>query len=108
MRPEIYRSVLIPRYAELRKPLKRAGKKVLFCADGDFREFAADIVVAGADGLIFEPVMEFGEMAEKFGQSTVLVGSAVDCRDLTFGDSGRRCAAPWISSARPRPPLPRE
>jgi hypothetical protein len=85
MRPEIYRSVIIPRYAELWKPLKRAGKKVLFCSDGDFREFAADIVAAGADGLIFEPVMEFGEMVEKFGQSTVLVGSAVDCRDLTFG-----------------------
>jgi len=85
MRPEIYRSVIIPRYAELWKPLKRAGKKVLFCADGDFREFAADVVAAGADGLIFEPVMEFGEMVEKFGQTTVLVGSAVDCRDLTFG-----------------------
>ena len=85
MRPEIYRSMIIPRYAELWKPLKRAGKKVLFCADGDFREFAADIVAAGADGLIFEPVMEFGEMVEKFGQTTVLVGSAVDCRDLTFG-----------------------
>jgi hypothetical protein len=85
MRPEIYRSVIIPRYAELWKPLKRAGKKVLFCSDGDFREFAADIVAAGADGLIFEPVMEFGEMTEKFGGTTVLVGSAVDCRDLTFG-----------------------
>ncbi len=85
MRPEIYRSVIIPRYAELWKPLKRAGKKVLFCSDGDFREFAADIVAAGADGLIFEPVMEFGEMVEKFGQTTALVGSAVDCRDLTFG-----------------------
>jgi hypothetical protein len=85
MRPEIYRSVIIPRYAELWKPLKRAGKKVLFCSDGDFRAFAADIVAAGADGLIFEPVMEFGEMVERFSQTTVLVGSAVDCRDLTFG-----------------------
>ena len=85
MQPEIYREVIIPRYAELWKPLKRAGKKVLFCADGDFREFAADIVAAGADGLIFEPVMEFGGMVEKFGGTTVLVGSAVDCRDLTFG-----------------------
>jgi hypothetical protein len=47
--------------------------------------FADDIVAAGADGLIFEPVMEFGEMVARFGQSTVLVGSAVDCRDLTFG-----------------------
>ncbi|MBP6506614.1 MAG: hypothetical protein KA257_03530 [Opitutaceae bacterium] len=85
MRPEIYRSVIIPRYAKLWKPLKRAGKKVLFCADGDFREFAADIIAAGADGLIFEPVMNFAEMVGKFGQTTVLVGSDVDCRDLTFG-----------------------
>ena len=85
MPPDYYRAVIIPRYAELWKPLKRAGKKVLFCADGDFREFAADIVAAGADGLIFEPVMDFAEMTEKFGETTVLVGSAVDCRDLTFG-----------------------
>ena len=85
MRPEIYRSVIIPRYAELWKPLKRAGKKVLFCSDGDFREFAGDIVEAGADGLIFEPVMDFAEMTARFGRTTVLVGSAVDCRDLTFG-----------------------
>jgi hypothetical protein len=85
MRPEIYRAHIIPRYAELWKPLKRAGKKVLFCSDGDFREFAPDVVAAGADGLIFEPVMEFGEMVARFGQTTALVGSAVDCRDLTFG-----------------------
>lgn len=85
MRPEIYRAHIIPRYAELWKPLKRAGKKVLFCSDGDFREFAGDIVAAGADGLIFEPVMDFAEMVARFGQTTALVGSAVDCRDLTFG-----------------------
>lgn len=85
MAPEYYRKVIIPRYAELWRPLRRAGKKVLFCSDGDFREFAADIVAAGADGLIFEPVMEFGWMVERFADSTVLIGSAVDCRDLTFG-----------------------
>jgi len=55
MRPEIYRRVLIPRYAALWKPLRAAGKKVLFCSDGNFMEFAEDIVAAGADALIFEP-----------------------------------------------------
>jgi hypothetical protein len=85
MRPDLYRAHIIPRYAELWKPLKRAGKKVLFCSDGDFREFAGDIVAAGADGLIFEPVMDFAEMVARFGQTTALVGSFVDCRDLTFG-----------------------
>ena len=86
MRPDYYREVIIARYAELWKPLREAGKKVLFCSDGEFMELAEDVVAAGADGLIFEPVNDFGFMAERFGDSTCLVGSFVDCRDMTFGD----------------------
>ena len=93
MRPEIYRKVIIPRYAELWKPLHRSGKKVLFCSDGNFMGFAEDIVNAGADGLIFEPCNDFGFMVERFGGSTVLVGSFVDCRDLTFGKWEVVCAS---------------
>lgn len=93
MKPEIYRKVIIPRYAELWKPLHRAGKKVLFCSDGNFMEFAEDIVNAGADGLIFEPCNDFGFMVERFGGSKVLIGSFVDCRDMTLGkwDVVRSC-----------------
>lgn len=83
--PEIYRSVIIPRYAELWKPLKAAGKKVLFCSDGTFMEFFEDVAAAGADGFIFEPSNDFATVAERFGSSHCLVGSAVDCRDMTFG-----------------------
>lgn len=85
MRPDIYRSVIIPRYAELWKPLHAAGKKVLFCSDGNFMQFAGDIVAAGADGLIFEPCNHFDFMVDNFGQTTCLVGSFVDCRDLASG-----------------------
>lgn len=85
MHPEIYRTAIIPRYAELWKPLRRAGKKVLFCSDGDFTQFAGDVVEAGADGLIFEPCNDFGWMADRFGRTHCLVGSFVDCRDLAFG-----------------------
>jgi len=85
MKPDIYRRVIIPRYASLWKPLHEAGKKVLFCSDGNFLEFAADVVDAGADGLIFEPCMDFGTMVERFGGTTCLVGSYVDCRDMAFG-----------------------
>lgn len=85
MNPDIYREVIIPRYAELWKPIREAGKKLLFCSDGDFTEFAGDVAAAGADGLIFEPCMDFGYMAERFGRTHCLVGSFVDCRDLTFG-----------------------
>ncbi|MBN1542865.1 hypothetical protein JW992_12020 [candidate division KSB1 bacterium] len=86
LHPDFYRQAIIPRYAELWKPLHRAGKKVLFCADGLYSEFAGDIVAAGADGLIFEPCNDFTWMAREFGSTTCLVGSAVDCRDLLVGD----------------------
>lgn len=85
MNPEIYRQVIIPRYAELWKPLKAAGKKVLFCSDGDFTQFAPDVAEAGADGFIFEPMIDFGYMTSNFGKTHCLVGSHVDCRDMTFG-----------------------
>jgi hypothetical protein len=84
MHPSIYRKVIIPRYAELWKPLHRAGKKVLFCSDATFMEFVDDLIEAGADGFIFEPSNDFETMARRYGQSMVLVGSAVDCRDLAF------------------------
>jgi len=85
MNPEIYRKVIIPRYAELWKPIHEAGKKVLFCSDGNFTEFAPDVAEAGADGFIFEPCMDFGHMVDNFGKTHCLIGSFVDCRDLTFG-----------------------
>ena len=92
MHPDIYREVIIPRYAALWVPIHEAGKKLLFCSDGNFTEFAQDIVNAGADGLIFEPCNDFAFMAERFGATHCLVGSCVDCRDLTFG--------PWEKAAR--------
>ena len=85
MHPDIYRKVIIPRYAELWKPIHEAGKKLLFCSDGNLMEFAGDLAEAGADGFIFEPCNDFGFMVDNFGQTKCLVGSFVDCRDLTFG-----------------------
>jgi len=85
MHPDFYRKAIIPRYAELWKPLHAAGKKVLFCSDGTFTEFCRDLAEAGADGFIFEPSNDFAWMAERFGDSKCLVGSCVDCRDLTLG-----------------------
>ena len=84
MSPDIYRKVIIPRYAELWKPLHAAGKKVLFCSDGNFMEFAGDIAEAGADAFIFEPCNDFDFMVKNFGRTKCLIGSVVDCRDLTF------------------------
>jgi hypothetical protein len=43
-----------------------------------------EVAAVGADGFIFEPCVDFGSMAENFGATHCLVGSFVDCRDLTF------------------------
>ncbi len=87
MDPAFYRRVIFPRYAALWKPLKDAGKKVLFCSDGDWSMFLADIADAGADGFIFEPMVPLEHVVRDFGRTHVIVGSAVDCRTLTFADT---------------------
>ncbi|MFN4227035.1 MAG: uroporphyrinogen decarboxylase family protein [Candidatus Ratteibacteria bacterium] len=83
--PDFYRKAIIPKYGQLWKELKKNGKKILFCSDGNYSMFAKDIIEVGADGLIFEPVCDFGFMVENFGTSVCLVGSYVDCRDMTMG-----------------------
>ncbi len=85
MHPDFYRSVIFPRYAELWDVLHSAGKLVLYCSDGDFTMFLDDLARAGADGFIFEPLVDLRTVVERFGQSHVIMGSLVDCRTLTFG-----------------------
>ncbi|MGC8862026.1 MAG: uroporphyrinogen decarboxylase family protein [Armatimonadota bacterium] len=85
MHPDFYRRSIIPRYKKLWKVLKDAGKIVLFCSDGDFTEFVDDIVDAGADGLIFEPLTQLEYVVERYGKTKCIVSSKVDCRTLTFG-----------------------
>lgn len=85
VRPAFYREAIIPIYRELWKPLKAAGKKVLFCSDGTVDMFLEDIAACGADGFIFEPSNDYEKIVKTFGGSHMLAGSAVDCRTMTFG-----------------------
>ncbi len=85
MDPAFYRRVIFPRYAELWSVLKRAGKKVLFCSDGNFGEFVDDIAKAGADGFIFEPMTPLEPVVAAYGKTHFIASSKVDCRTLTFG-----------------------
>lgn len=85
MDPVFYRRAVFPRYAKLWAELKRAGKKVLFCSDGNFGAFVDDIAEAGADGFIFEPMTPLEPIVAKCGKTHVIVSSKVDCRTLTFG-----------------------
>jgi hypothetical protein len=85
MRPEMYRRIIFPRFAALWSVLKGAGKKVLYCSDGNFTMFLDDIAAAGADGFIFEQLTSLEDVVEKFAKTRVIVSSKLDCRTLTFG-----------------------
>jgi len=85
MNPSYYRKVIFPRYKVLWSVLKEAGKLVLFCSDGDYSMFLNDIAQAGADGFIFEPMVPLEAVTANYGQSHAIMGSAVDCRTLTYG-----------------------
>ncbi len=84
MDPAFYRGVIIPVYRECWEVLHRAGKKVIFCSDGTFTMFMDDLARAGADGFCFEPSNDFEWVVRRFGRTHCLIGSAVDCRTMTF------------------------
>ncbi len=84
--PDFYRRVIFPRYKQLWAVLKEAGKKVLFCSDGNFTMFIDDLAQAGAEGFIFEPLVDFDVVVAKYGKTHFIAGSKVDCRTLTFSD----------------------
>ena len=85
LRPGFYREALFPIYRELWKPLKAAGKKIIFCSDGTVDMFLEDIAACGADGFIFEPCNDFEKIVRTLGGRHMLAGSKVDCRTMTFG-----------------------
>ncbi len=97
-RPEFYRSYVFPNFKRYWDCLKDAGKKVLFCSDGNYTQFVDDLAAAGADGFIFEPTTDLAHVVARYGRTHVIIGNA-DCRILTFGTARdvakevRRCMA---------------
>lgn len=84
MHPAFYRKYIFPRFKELWRPLKEAGKRIIFCADGTYDMFLEDLAAAGADGFCFEPTNNLERLVRDYGKTHVLMGGA-DCRTLTFG-----------------------
>jgi uroporphyrinogen-III decarboxylase len=84
LRPDWYRQYVFPNYHNYLRPLREAGKKILFCSDGNFTEFIDDLVAAGATGLVMEPMTDMAYIAEKYGRSLAFVGNA-DTRILLTG-----------------------
>ena len=83
-RPEWYRKYVFPNYKKYLEPVLASGKKVMFCSDGDFTEFVDDIAASGVHGFVFEPLTSLEAIAEKYGQTHVIVGNA-DTRILLSG-----------------------
>ena len=114
--PQFYRSYVFPNFRRYWDCVKDAGKKVLFCSDGNFTEYVDDIAAAGADGFIFEPTTDLEYICRKYGRTHVIVGNA-DCRILTYGtktdivrevkrcmDLGRHCPGYFFAVGNHIPP----
>ena len=82
--PRWYRKYVFPHYERFLEPLKAAGKRVLFCSDGNFDVFVDDLAAVGMDGFILEPLTSLETIVEKYGKTHVIIGNA-DTRILLSG-----------------------
>jgi len=82
--PSWYRLYVFPALKRLIRPLRDAGKKVLFTSDGDYTGFFGDVAGCGAHGFVLEPCASLGTLAARFGRTHVIVGNA-DTRILLSG-----------------------
>lgn len=81
--PDWYRENVFPWYKEIWKPIKDAGKKVLFISDGDISLLIDDLVEAGVDGFVLDSMIDLKSVIEKYGGTKILVGN-VDAKVLTL------------------------
>ena len=83
--PKWMREHLFPWYRRLWGELKSKGIKVLFCTDGDMTPIVDDVAEAGADGFIIEECCNLEHIADKYGNSHVIIGG-IDISVLTYGN----------------------
>ncbi len=85
--PAWYEAFILPRYQELFAPIKKAGKKIIFVADGNMERFLNPLYDLGVDGVMLEnPATDFDRILERF-HDRIIIGGA-DTRLLTFGSPG--------------------
>lgn len=64
--PAWMRKYIFPRYEEFWGILKKAGKEVIFMADGCVDAFVDDVMACGARGIISEPYTDYKAIARKY------------------------------------------
>lgn len=67
--PDWMHKHIFPRYEEFWDILKRAGKEVLFMADGCVDAFVDDVMACGARGIISEPFTDYKAIARRYKDS---------------------------------------
>ncbi|MBI4975979.1 MAG: hypothetical protein HZC28_00760 [Spirochaetes bacterium] len=84
--PDWYRKYIFPHIKKLWKPVKEAGKKLIFTCDGTWTDFFDDIMEGpySPDMVVMEPTTDMALFAEKYGKRAGFVGNA-DCRILLSG-----------------------
>lgn len=84
IQPAWYREYVFPNYIKYFAPLLERGKKIMYTSDGNFNAFIDDIAETGVHGFVFEPMTSLEYIAEKYGQTHVIIGNA-DTRILLNG-----------------------
>lgn len=82
--PDWMRRHWIPRLAQVVRPLKAAGKRVVFHSDGRNDMLFPDLIEIGIDGVNpLEPIagMDLADLKRRFGKDLTLIGG-VDCSQL--------------------------
>jgi len=116
LHPDFYRKYIFPNIKKMLLPLREAGKKILFTSDGDFTMFVDDIADCGVNGFVLEPLTDMTCIAEKYGQTHVIIGNA-DTRILLRGsfddieaevkrcmDIGKKCPGYFLAVGNHIPP----
>ncbi len=83
--PDWYRKYIFPNYQRLWEPLIESGKKIIFVCDGDYTQFVDDVAACGIHGFWLEIFTDLEYVADRYGQTHVLIGN-VDTRALLSGD----------------------
>jgi hypothetical protein len=82
--PWWYERHILPRYPALFDLVRKAGKKIIFVADGNMAWFLPILRNLGVDGVMFEnPATDFGLILEYFHDRIVIGGA--DTQLLSFG-----------------------
>lgn len=74
--PDWYRKFVFPNYKNYFAPILEAGKKIIFCSDGDYTQFVDDIAACGVNGFVMEPLTDMKYIAEKYGKTHCFIGNA--------------------------------